>query len=99
MYKFDLPLDTREANAIARRRNCEEQRKSRIFDARTRQIGKSKHNFKINKLSQGGGPYLIEKENANSRPLLVHCTRPQETKLNTAGVQKQLGLLYLNDYH
>lgn len=39
MYKFDLPLDTREANAIARRRNCEEQRKSRIFDARTRQIG------------------------------------------------------------
>jgi len=39
MYKFDLPLDTREANAIARRRNCEEQRKSRIFDAQTRQIG------------------------------------------------------------
>jgi len=39
MYKFDLPLDTREANAIARRRNGEQQRKSRIFDARTRQIG------------------------------------------------------------
>lgn len=39
MYKLDLPIDYREASAIERRRNQEEQRKSRIFNAKTRLIG------------------------------------------------------------
>ena len=39
MYKLDLPVDYKEAAAIERRRNQEEQRKSRIFNAKTRVIG------------------------------------------------------------
>ena len=39
MYKLDLPVDYKEAAAIERRRNMEEQRKSRIFNAQTRLIG------------------------------------------------------------
>ena len=39
MYKLDLPVDYKEAAAIERRRNLEEQRKSRIFNAKTRIIG------------------------------------------------------------
>lgn len=39
MYKLDLPIDYKEAAAIERRRNLEEQRKSRIFNAKTRLIG------------------------------------------------------------
>lgn len=39
MYKLDLPIDTREANAIAARQQREEQRKTQIFNARTRLIG------------------------------------------------------------
>ena len=39
MYKLDLPIDYKEAAAIERRRNMEEQRKSRIFNAKTRTIG------------------------------------------------------------
>ena len=39
MYKLDLPIDYKEAAAIERRRNMEEQRKSRIFNAKTRLIG------------------------------------------------------------
>lgn len=39
MYKLDLPLDNIEAAAIARRRNREAQRQSRIFNAKTRLIG------------------------------------------------------------
>lgn len=39
MYKLDLPLDYKEAAAIERRRNQEAQRKSRIFNAKTRIIG------------------------------------------------------------
>ena len=39
MYKLDLPVDYREASAIERRKNMEEQRKSRIFNAKTRLIG------------------------------------------------------------
>ena len=39
MYKTDLPIDTREEAAILARKNREVQRQSRIFDARTRQIG------------------------------------------------------------
>ena len=39
MYKLDLPVDYKEAAAIERRRNMEEQRKSRIFNAKTRIIG------------------------------------------------------------
>ncbi|CAD5112305.1 unnamed protein product [Dimorphilus gyrociliatus] len=39
MYKLDLPLDRKEAAAIERRRAQEEERKSRIFNAKTRLIG------------------------------------------------------------
>ena len=39
MYKLDLPVDYKESAAIERRRNMEEQRKSRIFNAKTRIIG------------------------------------------------------------
>lgn len=39
MYKLDLPVDYKEAAAIERRRLMEEQRKSRIFNAKTRTIG------------------------------------------------------------
>ena len=39
MYKLDLPIDRKEAAAIERRRNQEEQRKSRIFNAKSRLIG------------------------------------------------------------
>jgi len=39
MYKLDIPLDKKEAAAIARRQKNEENRKERIFDARTRIIG------------------------------------------------------------
>ena len=39
MYKVDLPIDYKEAAAIERRRNMEEMRKSRIFNAKTRLIG------------------------------------------------------------
>jgi len=41
MYKLDLPIDNIEAAAIARRRNREAQRQSRIFNAKTRLIGVS----------------------------------------------------------
>lgn len=39
MYKLDLPIDYKEAAAIERRRAMEEQRKSRIFNSKTRIIG------------------------------------------------------------
>jgi len=39
MYKLDLPIDLKEAQAIERRRNQEEQRKARIFNSKTRMIG------------------------------------------------------------
>jgi hypothetical protein len=39
MYKLDLPVDYKEAAAIERRRYQEEQRKSRIFNTKTRLIG------------------------------------------------------------
>ncbi|KAK7490046.1 hypothetical protein BaRGS_00018746 [Batillaria attramentaria] len=39
MYKLDLPVDYKEAAAIERRRQMEEERKTRIFNAKTRQIG------------------------------------------------------------
>jgi len=39
MYKLDLPLEKKEAAAIQRRQKNEEERKDRIFDARTRIIG------------------------------------------------------------
>ena len=46
MYKLDLPVDYKEAAAIERRRNMEEQRKSRIFNAKTRTIGvRSRYTF------------------------------------------------------
>jgi hypothetical protein len=41
MYKLDLAVDLKEAAAIERRRNMESQRKSRIFNAKTRIIGVS----------------------------------------------------------
>lgn len=41
MYKLDLPIDYKEASAIERRRHMEEQRKTRIFNAKTRTIGVS----------------------------------------------------------
>ena len=43
MYKLDLPIDNIEAAAIARRRNREAQRQSRIFNAKTRIIGVRKN--------------------------------------------------------
>ncbi|XP_077148490.1 RIB43A-like with coiled-coils protein 2 [Ranitomeya variabilis] len=39
MYKLDLPLDVKEVAAIERRRNKEQQRQSRIFNAKFRSIG------------------------------------------------------------
>lgn len=39
MYKLDLPIDLRESAAIERRRIKEQQRQSRIFNARVRTIG------------------------------------------------------------
>ena len=39
MYKLDLPIDFKEASAIERRRTREQQRQSRIFNAKTRLIG------------------------------------------------------------
>ena len=39
MYKLDIPIDYKEAAAIERRRHMEENRKSRIFNAKTRTIG------------------------------------------------------------
>jgi len=39
MYKLDIPIDLKEAAAIERRRNQEEQRKARIFNSKTRVIG------------------------------------------------------------
>lgn len=39
MYKLDIPVDYKESAAIERRKNMEEQRKSRIFNAKTRTIG------------------------------------------------------------
>lgn len=47
MYKLDLPVDYKEAAAIERRKNMEEQRKSRIFNAKTRTIGVSTGFFSI----------------------------------------------------
>lgn len=41
MYKLDLPVDYKEAAAIERRRRMEEERKSRIFNAKCRTIGVS----------------------------------------------------------
>jgi hypothetical protein len=41
MYKLDLPVDYKEAAAIERRRQMEAERKTRIFNAKTRQIGVS----------------------------------------------------------
>ncbi|XP_075042178.1 RIB43A-like with coiled-coils protein 2 [Mixophyes fleayi] len=39
MYKLDLPIDVKELAAIERRRNKEQQRQSRIFNARYRTMG------------------------------------------------------------
>ncbi|XP_068105880.1 RIB43A-like with coiled-coils protein 1 [Hyperolius riggenbachi] len=39
MYKLDLPIDPKEAASIERRRNREQQRQSRIFNAKVRTIG------------------------------------------------------------
>lgn len=39
MYKLDLPADPKETAAIERRRNMEQQRQSRIFNAKVRTIG------------------------------------------------------------
>ncbi|KAG9461806.1 hypothetical protein GDO78_015690 [Eleutherodactylus coqui] len=39
MYKLDLPLDLKEVAAIEGRRNREQQRQSRIFNARARTMG------------------------------------------------------------
>ncbi|XP_053551470.1 RIB43A-like with coiled-coils protein 1 [Bombina bombina] len=39
MYKVDLPPDLKEAAAIERRRNREQQRQSRVFNAKFRTIG------------------------------------------------------------
>lgn len=39
MYKIDLKVDTKESAAVERRRIAEQQRQSRIFNARERQIG------------------------------------------------------------
>nr|DBA21640.1 TPA: hypothetical protein GDO54_018249 [Pyxicephalus adspersus] len=39
MYKLDLPIDPKEIAAIERRRNKEQQRQSRIFNAKVRTIG------------------------------------------------------------
>uniref|UniRef100_A0A2C9JD92 RIB43A-like with coiled-coils protein 2 n=1 Tax=Biomphalaria glabrata TaxID=6526 RepID=A0A2C9JD92_BIOGL len=39
MYKLDLPVDYKQAAAIERRRAMEEERKTRIFNAKVRQIG------------------------------------------------------------
>ena len=41
MYKLDLPVDLRESAAIQRRKFKEQQRQSRIFNARVRTIGVS----------------------------------------------------------
>ena len=41
MYKLGLPVDTREAAAIERRRAMEKQRQARIFNARERTMGVS----------------------------------------------------------
>uniref|UniRef100_A0A0B7A525 RIB43A-like with coiled-coils protein 2 n=1 Tax=Arion vulgaris TaxID=1028688 RepID=A0A0B7A525_9EUPU len=39
MYKLDLPVDYKQAAAIERRRAMEEERKTRIFNSKVRQIG------------------------------------------------------------
>ena len=39
MYKLDLPIDLREANGIQQKRYIENERKSRIFNSKIRQIG------------------------------------------------------------
>ncbi|GAB1597975.1 RIB43A-like with coiled-coils protein 2 [Argonauta hians] len=39
MYKLELPVDYKEAAAIERRRDMEQQRQCRIFNAKTRTIG------------------------------------------------------------
>lgn len=39
MYKLDLPVDLKELAAIERRRNQEQQRQSRIFNAKARTMG------------------------------------------------------------
>ncbi|XP_040297985.1 RIB43A-like with coiled-coils protein 2 [Bufo bufo] len=39
MYKLDLPIDLKEVAAIERRRNREQQRQSRIFNAKVRTMG------------------------------------------------------------
>lgn len=39
MYKIDLTVDMKESAAVERRRIAEQQRQSRIFNARERQIG------------------------------------------------------------
>lgn len=41
MYKLDIQVDAKESAAIERRRITEQQRRSRIFDARERIIGVS----------------------------------------------------------
>jgi len=39
MYKVDLPVDESEQRAVERRRAAEAERKSRIFNSRSRVIG------------------------------------------------------------
>lgn len=39
MYKLDLPVDLKEAAVLQRRRDAEQQRQSRVFDARVRTVG------------------------------------------------------------
>jgi len=57
MYKLDIPLDKKEGAAIARRQKNEEERKERIFDARTRIIGVDR---------EGLAAQVTERKNAES---------------------------------
>ena len=80
MYKLDLPVDYKEAAAIERRRQVEDERKTRIFNAKTRTIGVSVHlviyQHREAKLDRNDNLLVLESGDANSCWLCsLHVTK------------------------
>ena len=92
MYKLDLPVDYKEAAAIERRRLMEEQRKSRIFNAKVRTIGVSNLIF----FQTSKVKWLIAGLQCNyNAPTLFHNKKKSLTYKDHGILQTQHTLAYL----
>ena len=78
MYKLDLPVDMHESAAIERRKIREEQRQSRIFNARVRTIG-----VDVNSLEQqvNERKWIEEQENRREEAFAQDMNRNDKVSL------------------